>query len=291
MVYRQNYCATCRVPHCFSFLLYTAGAGCGVLRLSYHISLLMKAFYTGLPALLGIFSLVTPAFGQTDAGAERGVTAAVETAQSSYTRTFRAHPQLYNGPEYLDYAKPYHERTGHQFFASPEKQLGSVDYNGHHFEAVPLAYDVVLDQVVLSPPQSPFMLRLVNEKVDAFTVNGHRFVRLVADSLTHDALRTGYYEVLADGPTQLLAKRAKRLQERVAQPFINVEFTSIDKLFIQKAGHYYAIGSKSSVVRLLADRSKEVQQYLQEHKLKFGKKDREASAVQLVRFYAGLPRA
>ena len=154
---------------------------------------------------------------------------------------------------------------------------------------VQLAYDVVHDQVVLSPPKSPLTLRLINEQVRAFTISGHRFVWLVADSLTGSNMRTSYYEVLLDSTVQVLAKRTKRLQEHIVQPYINVEFTSWDKIFVRKSGRYYPISSKSSVVHLLWDRSKEIQKYLQEHKLHFGKQEREASIVQLVAYYASLP--
>ncbi|MBO2008337.1 hypothetical protein [Hymenobacter negativus] len=215
---------------------------------------------------------------------------AVVVAQQQYTSAFVVHPELYNGPEYLDYAKPYHERTGHQFLLSTESQLGRVAYNKHVFNSIPLNYDIVRDQVVVSPPQSPLTLRLVNEKVQEFTIGTHRFTRLVADSATQSVIRTGYYEVLLDSTVQVLARRSKRMQERISQNYINVEFTQTNKLFMQKAGHYYPVASKSSVLGLFADRSKEMQKYLQDHKLRFNKAQREASIVALATYYCSLPK-
>lgn len=248
----------------------------------------MKLLGMPLPVLVALLALIQPAFGQPATAIAAGeLTAAVATAQRQYTASFAAHPQLFNGPEYLDYAKPYHKRTGHQFFAVPEKQPGSVHYNGHLFAGLLLAYDVVLDQVVLSPPSSPLTLRLINENVRAFDLNGHHFIRLVADSSTGKTMRTGYYEVLFDSTVQVLAKRTKRLQEQVAQSVINVEFIAKDELFFKKNGIYSPV-SRKSAMRLFADRNKEMQDYLKAQKLSFKKAQLEATVVQLASYYCSL---
>lgn len=238
--------------------------------------------------LLGLAALSLPALGQ-PAAAETDAATPTAAALKLYAAASPGNSQLYNGPEYLDYSKRFRIRTGHQFFASPTPLPGSVYYNDHYFSGLQLAYDAVLDQVVLGVPSSPLTLRFINDNVRYFTLDGHRFVRIVADSTTADVLRTGFYEVLVDSTVQVLAKRAKRMQERAEQQYINAEFTVTDKLFIKKAGRYYPVSSKSSVTRLFADRSKEIQQYAQEHKLKFGKATREAAVVQLAAYYCSLP--
>jgi hypothetical protein len=220
---------------------------------------------------------------------EGDVASSVPAAHKVYAEAFPIHPQLYNGPEYIDYAKPYHIQTGHQFFLSSEKQPGSVFYNGHAFANVQLLYDVVLDQVVLSPPQSPLTLRLVNENVREFSVNRHRFTRLVADSSNKSVIRTGFYEVLLDSTVQVLAKRTKRMQEHLLQSYIDVEFTTEDELFVKKAGLCYSVRRKAAAMRLFSDRSKEMQDYLKRHPLSFKKAAFENSLVQLASYYSSLP--
>jgi hypothetical protein len=241
-----------------------------------------------LSSLLGVLALGAPARGQGTA-ADAELAASVEALQQQYARTFVGHPQLINGPEYGDYTLQYHQRLGHQFFLAPAMQPGTVHYNGHYFNNLRLSYDVVFDQVVLRQPTSPLTLRLINEKVRSFSIGDHRFVRLIADSSAGDVIRTGYYEVLAEGRAQVLAKRAKRMAPQVTGRFIDVEFTPVDRLLLQKGGTYYAIGKKGAVLRLLADRSKEVQRYVQDQKLRFNKRRFEASVVQLARYYNSLP--
>ena len=172
---------------------------------------------------------------------------------------------------------------------APDLQGGSVLYNDHFFGNQQLAYDVVLDQVVMQYPGTPYKLRLVNEHVRSFAIGSHQFVRLVADSVAGSAVRTGFYEVLTEGRVQVLARRAKRLQEQLEQTYIDVEFIAGDKLFVKKDGHYYSLTKKKALLSLLADRSKDVQKYVQVHKLKFGKKRFEGSAVELARYYSSLP--
>jgi hypothetical protein len=218
----------------------------------------------------------------------RLVSASVAVLEKQYAQAFETHPQLYNGPEYVDYAKRYHLRIGHQYFLSDEKQPGTVYYNQHYFPDLLLSYDVVFDQLIIQHATSPFTLRFLDENVRAFTIGQHRFIRIEADSTAAAPFRTGYYEVLVDSTIQLLAKRAKRRQEKINQRYVDIEFTAIDKLFLKREGTYHPVSNKRSITRLFADRGKEVQKYIQDNKLKFRKRTREDDIVRLTRFYAGL---
>ncbi|GAB2859050.1 hypothetical protein [Hymenobacter ruber] len=248
----------------------------------------MKTFYISLLALLSMLGRSAPALGQQRPASEP-LAAAVEAATARYNKSFVGSPQLYNGPEYVDYSLRYHARTGHQFFATPDKMPGSVYYNDHYFPNLRLAYDVVLEQVIITQPTSPLNLRLINEHVRKFTIDNHHFVRIQSDSSTGRVLNTGYYELLVDDSRlQVLAKRAKNLQEVPAQGFLNAEFITVDRFYLKKAGVYSPINSKSAVLRALADHKKEVQQHIREKKLRFGKADFGASVTELALYYVSL---
>ena len=248
----------------------------------------MKALHITCALLLSLVALGHPAFSQAPSPA-MVLSASTAAAHKEYTEAFKTNSQLFSGPEYVDYALHYHVREGHQYFLTPENKPGSAHYNNFFFNDLQLKYDVVLDQVVLHQPGSPLMLRLIDEHMASFVLGGHHFARLVADSASTSVIRTGYYEVLLDSTVQVLARRTKRLQEHIVQPNINVEFTQTDNLFIRKAGQYYAVASKSSVTRLFADRSQELQQFIQARGLKFRKASREADIVQLMAYYCSLP--
>ncbi|MBH8570331.1 hypothetical protein KB206_15675 [Microvirga sp. STS02] len=248
----------------------------------------MKTCYISLLALSGLLGRSAPALGQQRPASEP-LAAAVEAATARYNKSFVASPQLYNGPEYVDYSLRYHARTGHQFFATPDKMPGSVYYNDHYFPNLRLAYDVVLEQVIITQPTSPLNLRLINEYVREFTIGNHHFVRIQADSSTGRVLSTGYYELLVDDSRlQVLAKRAKNLQEVPAQGFLNVEYITADKFYLKKAGVYTPISSKSAVLRSFADHKKEVQQHIKEKHLRFSKAGFGASVTELALYYVSL---
>jgi hypothetical protein len=238
--------------------------------------------------LLFLLTICPLAMGQSAPTNASPVSASIDQLQKQYAQSFPVHSQLFNGPEYVDYAKRYQKNIGHQFFLSPEQAQGSVFYNDHYFPGLPLVYDIVLEQIILQQPGSPLRLRLVNEKVRSFSLADHHFIRVEADSATGDVIRTGFYEVLVDSTVQVLAKRSKQQKERINEGKTRLEFTPADKLFLKKAGTYYSINSRGALTRLLADRGKEVQQYIRANKLKFRKGTREADIVQLTRYYNGL---
>ncbi|MDO7875097.1 hypothetical protein Q5H93_10175 [Hymenobacter sp. ASUV-10] len=247
----------------------------------------MKTICFGGAALL---ALVGPTFGQSaPPTAAEQLAASVATVRARTAAAETTHPQLINGPEYENYAQRYYTIVGHQFFLTPEKHAGGVFYNGYYFDNLRLSYDVVRDQVVLPQPTSPLQFRLVNEKVGYFVIDGHRFVRLQPDSAASRVLGPGYYEVLHTGPAQVLARRAKRIQEQNRDQRVNAVFIVTDKLFVNKSGQYFAISKKSAALRPFADRSSEMQRYVQEQKLRFNRPNLEASVVRLAQYYTSLP--
>ena len=242
---------------------------------------------TFLLLLLAALLAGRPARAQTTPGPEARLPAA-EALRQEYAAATVNYPYLYNGPEYADYTRKYHTRTGHQFFLLPDALPGAANYNDREFADVRLQYDLVRDQVVLSQPGTPLKLRFIDEKVRSFAVDGHHFVRLVADSSSANTIRTGYFELLADGPVQVLAKRGKVLYEHLNKPYVDVSFEESSRLYMQKAGRYYSVRSKGTALRRFADHSKEMQQYLKEHHLRFNKASRENSVAELTRYYNGL---
>lgn len=264
---------------------------------THSITLLSRRYFmlvkTPLARLLATTLLLAGhaarAQSQPEPAAAAYATPAPAAAQRLYQAADPVSSLLYNGPEYVNYAMRYAERVGHQFFLTPEPQTGSVFYYRQPFEGLQLRYDVVLDQIVLEQPTSPLTLRLVNEKLDRFTIAGHRFEHLQADSAAGGLPATGYYEVLAEGPVQLLARRTKRRQERIEGRVVRVEFIANDRLYASRAGRYYPVNSKSAVLKLLADREPEVRAYMREQKLKLRKKQFENEVVVLTNHYNQLP--
>lgn len=250
----------------------------------------MKALATVFFFLLSICIYCPAAHSQTTTDTLEAA-ALITPLQRQYAVALPKSPALYNGPEYINYSLRYSARTGHQFFMWPDKQPGSVNYNGQYFSNLLLAYDIVLEQLVLPFPDSPFMLRLVNEHVRDFTINNHHFTRIQTDSTNGSPVVTGYYEILHDGRIQALARRTKRLQKQTRQNKLQVDFPATNKFFLKKNDVYYSVSSKKDILRVFADHTKEMQAYIQRKKLKFKKSQLENSLLELTILYNTLPSA
>lgn len=216
------------------------------------------------------------------------LTAAVAAAGQVYTRVVRPESLLYNGAEYVDYVKP--GTISHPFFLDAAPQPGTVVYRGAAFAGVPLRYDLALGQVVASYPGQAAAFTLVPGEVNSFTLSGHQFVRLVADSATSALLPTGYYDLLLSGPVSLLASRSKRINQAYVQQVLRLEYRQTDKLYVRTARATAEVSSLKSLLAVLPTHQEEVQRYARQHKLGFGAGQQEASALEALRYYYTLPQ-
>ena len=173
---------------------------------------------------------------------------AVRAATQRYYAATGAEARLLSGTDYSSRAKPY--MTGDPFFPSPEIEAGSLHYDGFDFEAVPMRYDCYLDRVVVQPSSRAIALLLVPEKVAAFTLDGHQFVRLVTDSVANPQVRTGFYELLADGPARLLARYTKRAYEQPTQRGMEGSFVETVRFFVHQHDTYQEVARLKDVTAL-----------------------------------------
>jgi murein DD-endopeptidase MepM/ murein hydrolase activator NlpD len=192
--------------------------------------------------------------------------------------------RLLSGTEYLDYTPG--NTIGNQFYLAATAQPGNVYYDGRYFVKVPLLYDLKLDQLILADTVRRVKLRLINERVAFFVLDGRRFVRLGADSAT--GLPAGFYQLLLAGRTQLLIRRSKRVAEELVQQHLSFVYKETARLFVKKDGRLTEINKLKTLLDALADRKPELQKFARSQKLKFSPAAREVSAVQLVSYYNSL---
>jgi hypothetical protein len=226
--------------------------------------------------------------GQASGNDPELVSAAVSTLRTQYSGAMGTNSRLNNGPEYVFYDRYYRNNQGHQFFNKPEEIAGEVTYDGQHFTHVPMLYDIHLDQVVVTHPTNPSKFRLVNEKVQSFSLQGHTFVRLVTDPAAKSAVTTGFYDLLFDQGIKVFAKREKEMKKKAEQNTVQAIFIESVKYFVLKDETYYQVNSIGSFANLFPDKKSEIQKYARSNKLKFNKASRDASIVKLAQFYASL---
>lgn len=243
-----------------------------------------RAVQWWLGLLLVVLSGPLPVAAQALATADSvGVAASVAAATRTYTSTLGLETALYDGAEYVDYTAP--GTRGHQFFGGPEVQPGSVVYRGGTFAGVPMRYDLVRDQPILLYPGQAVSIMLAADKVESFTLSGHRFVRLVGDSLSAGSLPTGFYELLVDGPVRLLARHSKRVFQTIISQNLTLEYRQTDALYVRTATATAEVAGLKKLLALLPDHQAEVQRFARQQDLSFAPASRAASAERLLRYY------
>lgn len=212
--------------------------------------------------------------------------AAKRSLNHHYTSTLGDESRLYNGPEYISYVR--HNTQGHRFFGPDTAQAAAITYGGHTYANVPLRYDLVRGQLVVTAPGGALTLLLVNEQVTRFAMGGHSFVRLVADSSGSSPVRTGYYDLLVDGPVQLLAARHKTYLNRPRAEGVESTITASNNYFLCKEHRYYPVNKAGELLRLFPEKRVALRQYIKSNGLKFNLDKREQALVALVRYQATL---
>ncbi len=246
---------------------------------------------TAFPKLLLFFALVL-CFQINKAGAQAPPSDAAYLQQSvqQLTTTYRnargGHAHLYNGTEYVSSDK-YH-LIGHPDFMVDTLVTGAVFYDGSLYENIPLLYDLREDELVIHNYHTNLKIRLIKDKVEHFTLNGHYFRKYAKDTIAEASLESGFYDVLQQGSVNLIVKRIKTISEAATTRGLTGEYLYATKFFIQKNGRYYPVKSKSSVLKILPGNKSQLQKQLRANKLKF-RRNREEAIQTMVQYYNANP--
>lgn len=209
------------------------------------------------------------------------VTAAKQKAIAEYDKALRTQKRLYNGSKYLP---PEHELDEHPYFLSPDWVNGAVHYDGELFSDVPLMYDLYNQMLITEHGSSGHAIRLVEEKVKHFTLDGHHFERIIADSATSSLPATGFYEVLYGGPTKVIARRQQWLHEQIIETHIERTFNKKDRYYVLQNGVFFSVHGKSSALKLMGDRKTELKRFLRQKHLAFSE-NKEGTLKSMAEYY------
>lgn len=207
---------------------------------------------------------------------------AVDLYEEAMNRQF----MLYNGSEYNPFPEPYEEFP---YFGSEYWEEGSVKYYGNVYDDVAMQYDLINDLLVIEHyDQSGYMaeVALHSEKVDYFRMLGHTFVRIGPDAPEGDVLRPGFYDLLYDGPNKILCKRRKTVHEEIESGALKVRFLERSNLFLVRDGQVFPLKSKRSLLKILADKRRLLNQFVRREVTDF--RNKEKLLVDMVRYYDSL---
>jgi len=145
-----------------------------------------------------------------------------------------------------------------------------------------MLYDIIKDLVIIQDFRKQNKINLPADKIQEFTLYGHTFVRVVHDA--SNEMRTGFYDRLYNGKIALLAKREKKILEKMANLQITNVIMGENIYYVRKDGVYYLVKNKRTFLDIIKDKKKDVQQYLKKNKIKF-KDNFERAMTMAVAYY------
>ncbi|MGI9551490.1 MAG: hypothetical protein ACR2MT_09850 [Aurantibacter sp.] len=190
----------------------------------------------------------------------------IEVAQSSHYNWFDKlvgieNTGIYDGIAYVETQRTINEKT--KFFKSQDYLKGSIIYNGQpHFD-LDMKYNIFGDQLLLKLEDrlGGITLQLFKDKISRFTIDGHRFMKIVPENSDEDM--SGFYEIVLQRENfDLLVKHIKR-------EFIRKDRSSIYYEFINQKNEnllvyqdtFYKLESKKDLVDLFPDLKKEINKF------------------------------
>jgi hypothetical protein len=185
---------------------------------------------------------------------------------------------LYNGIQY----SPYNVTIeGIPFFRTTEWQKGSVLYEGIRYDNISMKYELVRDQLIITPDETGGMqIALFSPRVKEFSFSGDKFVRL--DNVP--SLDRGFYQQLAGGKVTAFARKTRLIDEKAEITGMYRKFVDKTRYYILKNDKYYLIKNKSDLLSVLKEHKDGIQQLLATKDLNY-RRNQEETITAAVEFY------
>jgi hypothetical protein len=208
-------------------------------------------------------------------------TIAVNNAIEVYHHTLDKASGIYNGAEYDGYSFRFEE--GIPWFGAKDSVAGSVAYDGVLYRDIFMKYDEIKDMLVIWYNNDA--IRLLNEKISHFNMQGHSFIRLIKDNQSRELVNTGFYEQLYTGKTTALKKTIKTIQEK--SDISDGLLKTIDQktyFYLRTTHGYISVSDKGDVTEALKDHKKEIKDFIGSNNLNF-KKDPAGFLAKVAAYY------
>lgn len=228
---------------------------------------------------LWVFLLLQRAGAQPPLLADTSSATGIASALVVFNQSLDQTDILYNGREYFRYPPGI---DGHGYLGINDWQPCQVAYGGLHFAQVAALYDMVKDELVIRHFSGMRSVQLVKEQVSRFSFGTQHFVRIDGDS--SGAMTPGFYEVLYDGRSQVLARRTKSIVERVGADRIESKFVQKNRYFVRVNHRVAPVNKEEDLLALMGSQRKAIQQYLRKNKLRF-RKEQEQTLIQATAQY------
>jgi hypothetical protein len=175
---------------------------------------------------------------------------------------------VFNGLQHYPYSASI---EGIAYYPVDEWKKGSVVFSGILYEDIFMKYDVVKDELIVTPNyDGGLFIALYSPRVKEFSFGGRKFVRMTRE-MTDGALAEGFYQELSKGKVTAYQRTQKFIEEKVDITGISRWFEEKTRYFMLKEGKYKPIRNKNDLTNLLKEHRREVTQAMSRLNLKYRK--------------------
>jgi hypothetical protein len=182
---------------------------------------------------------------------------------------------IYNGSEYTAF---YRGMKNHPFLISDSLETGDVFYDGALYKNLHMSYNIADNQVYFRYEKPGYNIRLLNEKISYFIINGRKFINLS----TNVNLNQPFYELLYSGHMKVYAVHQKVIRQpiKAEDPLF---FKTYIRYYVSYRGKLTEVNNLSSVLSLIPDKENITRRWMRSQKLNF-KKQPANSIVKIVAY-------
>lgn len=194
---------------------------------------------------------------------------AINNALDIYHDFLASESDIYNGKIYIQYYSPAYE--GIPFLDTTKLLNGNIVYNKILYKDVPLMYDILKNKVVILT--NGYMVELINDKINSFSLNGRRFEKLEADFLGN-GMEEGLYEIVHHSHNNLIIKNYKKnLREDLSSGKIVRSISDKNTFYIKTDDVFYKVSKKKDVLNVYDKHRREIAHYIRKNNLRLNKKN------------------
>lgn len=206
----------------------------------------------------------------------------VKNAIDIYKRYIADNAPVYNGQQYLYYT---FKMQGNPYFETGDFSNGWVSYNGRKYDSLLLIYDVERNDVVVLGPSKIYGIIMLNQFIDSFSLQGHKFISLQEDH-RENLYNTGFYDLLYKGRNvQLLERHMKEKVPTIEDNRVVIVFNTRNHFYIHKKGLYYLVSKKKDIFRVFADKERELKKVMRRNHLKLKHRNFETAILKVAQLY------
>jgi hypothetical protein len=172
---------------------------------------------------------------------------------------------------------------GFPFWNTDSMRLGSIVYDHVLYNEIPLQYDIVNQLLVTTEPQKGFLIVLLSDKINSFSIDGHHFFTIKAND-SNNIIKTGYYERLINNNYSLWAKRDKEFKLPLRPDELTGNYNTVNTYYIALNEKFYTVQNKKEILSVLNDKKEAIRSFIKLNKLSFNAKIEEA-LIKVMAYY------